>query len=127
MSERLLRAIYGIEFLIALVAGLQFWSYVGGQTHLDYIPWFWKFALSLGVAAAAVKITIAPTLRQAWKWILLLALLLTAGGLLSYYAHLNEPQDEDDTQDQDLPTSLKIHFELPRPVRQLHQQRPIVL
>ena len=127
MPERLLRAIYGIEFLIALVAALQFWSYVGGQTHLDYIPWLWKGILSLCVAALAVKITATPSFRQAWRWTLLLLLLVTAGGFLSYYAHLNEPQDENDNQDRMVPTSLKIHFELPRAVRELHQQRAIVL
>jgi hypothetical protein len=127
METPLLRAIYGIEFLIALIAALFFWNYVGGATHLDYIPWFWKGLLSLGVATCAVRITAAKTRLQAAKWMILLAFVVAACGLLSYYAHINEPQDEDDSGDQVVPTSLQIHLQLPRSVRQLHQQRSIVL
>jgi hypothetical protein len=105
MQERLLRAIYGIEFLIAIVASLQFWNYVGGPTHLDYVPWFWKGLLSLAIATAAVRITAASGLRQAAKWIVLLVLFVVACGLLSYYAHITEPQDQGDEEDQTVPTT----------------------
>ena len=127
MQDRLLRAIYGIEFLIALLAALLFWNYVGGPAHLDYVPWQWKGLLSLGVAASAVKITSASKSRAAVRWIVLLCVLMAACGLLSYYAHITEPQDESDEVDQTVPTSLKIDFELARPIRQLHEDRSIVL
>jgi hypothetical protein len=109
MQDRLLRAIYGIEFLIALVAALLFWNYVGGPTHLDYVPWFWKGFLSLGVATSVVRISAAPDLRYARRWIGLLILLVIGCGLLSYYAHLTEPQDQGDEEDQGVvPTSVLL-------------------
>ncbi len=52
---------------------------------------------------------------------------MTACGLLSYYEHINEPQDQSDETDQVVPTSLKIDFELARPIRQLHKDRAIGL
>jgi hypothetical protein len=108
MQDRLMRAIYGIEFLIALVAALLFWNYVGGPTHLDYVPWFWKGLLSLGVATAVVRITAAGGMRSAGKWIGLLILLVIACGLLSYWAHLTEPQDQGDDEDQGVvPTAVR--------------------
>jgi len=127
MEERLLRAIYGIEFLMALIAALVFWNYVGGPTHLDYVPWQWKGLLSMGIAACVVRITIAGSRRMAGRWIVLLCGLMVACGLLSYYAHINEPQDQSDDEAQTVPTSLKIDFQLTRPVRQLHQHCSIVL
>jgi peptidoglycan/LPS O-acetylase OafA/YrhL len=127
MQDRLLNAIYAIEFLIALIAALLVWNYVGGPTHLDYVPWQWKGLLPLGIAASVVRISIAGNLRKAGKWIVLLCILVVACGLLSYYAHINEPQDEGDDIQQTVPTSLKIHFELPRPVGKLHQHGPVVL
>jgi hypothetical protein len=102
MQEKLLRALYGIEFLLALVAALLFWNYVGGPTHLDYVPWAYKGVLSLGIAGSVVRITISAN----WRWIALLCILMVGCGLLSYYAHLNEPQDTDDESDQVVPTSL---------------------
>jgi hypothetical protein len=127
MEARLLRAIYGIEFLVALIAALVFWNYVGGPTHLDYVPWPWKGLISLGTATCLVRLTASNTRGKAVRWVLLLCLLTMAGGLLSYYAHLNEPQDETDESDQTVPTSLKIDLQLARPIRQLHKHRPVGL
>ena len=127
MEQRLLRAIYGIEFLIALVAALLFWNYAGGPTHLDYVPWPWKSLIPLAIAYGVVRLTAATSRLQAVRWILLLFGLMVAAGLLSYYAHLNEPQDEPDDASQTVPTSLKVHFQLTRPVGQLHQDRSIIL
>lgn len=105
MQDRLLRAIYAIEFLVALVAALIFWNYVGGPTHLDYVPWMSKGFCSLGIAACVVRVSMAAGFRQAWKWILLLCLLVAGCGILSYIAHLDEPQDTGN-EDRVVPTSL---------------------
>ena len=99
------RAGIGILFCVALIATLQFWEKIGGPTHLELIPWWWKAAISLSISAAAVKLTFAPTRPQALRWLTLIAALAIAAGALTYYAHLNEPQDEgDDQQDQVVPT-----------------------
>jgi hypothetical protein len=129
--QRLLRAVYGIEFLIALFATFEFWSEVGGQSHLDLMPWWWKALLSSGVAASVVKLTVSSVRKQTLIWIAVLALLLFAGGMVTYYYHLNEPRDQDDEQGQIVPTalrvSLQIDFELPRSIGKLHQQSAVVL
>lgn len=106
MEERLLRVVYAIEFLMALAAALAFWNYVGGPTHLDYVPWYWKGLLSLGVALCVVRVTVAATRLAAVKWLVILTLLAVGCGLLSYYAHINEPQDEGDGGDQVVPTGV---------------------
>jgi hypothetical protein len=127
MRDRLIRAVYGIEFLIALVAALLFWNYVGGPTHLDYVPWYWKGILSLGVATSAVRLTAAESRGAALKWLAIVSFLVIACGLLSYYAHITEPQDQEDQGDTVVPTSLPAHFQLPRTVGQLHEHRSIFL
>ena len=104
MQSRLLRAIYAIEFLMALVAALSFWNYVGGPPHLDSVPWYWKGMLSLGVAACVVRLTNAATRLAALKWLAILIFLSAACGFLSYYAHMTEPQDQGDEGDQVVPT-----------------------
>src|SRR5271154_930541 len=127
MEHRLLRAIYGIEFLMALVAALTFWNYVGGPTHLDYVPWEWKGILSLGVAVCAVKITAAGSRAIALRWLAIATVLVIACGLLSYYAHSKEPQDQGNDEDQVVPTSRQTDLQLPRAVGKLYKQRAIVL
>jgi ABC-type multidrug transport system permease subunit len=127
MELRLLRAAYTIEFLVALVATLEFWSQVGGQNHMDLMPWWWKALLSLSIATAVVKMTVAVHPRQILIWLLVLVLLLIGGGVTTYYFHLYEPQDEAVDEDQVTPTSLQRNFHLPRPVRNIHQQVPIIL
>ncbi|MDQ6706218.1 MAG: hypothetical protein M3Z85_09635 [Acidobacteriota bacterium] len=98
----MLRIAYSIEFLIAIIAIFTFWSEVGGQGHLDLMPWYWKFGFSLAAAAVCLKLT-ATTLerqsiwsRSALRWLLALALLSAAAGAVTYYVHLNEPADADD-------------------------------
>ena len=36
------RLAFVTEFLVALVAILELWSQVGGQSHLDLMPWYTK-------------------------------------------------------------------------------------
>jgi hypothetical protein len=107
-----LRLLYAIEFLIALIATYTVWSQVGGQYHLDLMAWYWKLGLGAGVAFAAVKATAAAVAGQrAWnsrtlKWISLIIALSLACGAVTYYYHLTEPPaDEEDQQDTAAPTS----------------------
>ena len=94
MALRLLRGVYAIEFLMALIAIFEVWREVGGQGHLDLMPWYWKFFVSTGLAAAIVKVTATGHRRILWAGVVVL--LLIYAGLLTYYYHLNEPLDVDE-------------------------------
>jgi hypothetical protein len=98
----LLRLAYTTQFLIALIAVFVLWSEVGGQSHLDLMPWYLKLGLGAGTAFAGVKATAAAVGRerpwngQSLKWLGVMIALLVGCGLASYYAHLNEETDEED-------------------------------
>ena len=106
----ILRLAYTTQFLLALLAVFLLWSEVGGQVHLDLMPWDLKLVLGGGSAFATVKATAAAVEHEkTWngktlRWTGILIALLVACGLASYYYHLyEEPDDEDD---QDLTSSL---------------------
>ena len=96
MALRLLRAAYGIEFLIALVATLDFWAQVGGQGHLDLMAWWWKFSLSIATAAVVVKLTAVSARPAGWRtlasfgWLMAVIGLMALGAAVTYYYHLHE-------------------------------------
>jgi hypothetical protein len=101
----ILRLAYATQFLIALIAVFVLWSQVGGQSHLDLMPWHFKLALGVCTALASVKATEAAVGGdRAWngrslKWFGLTLALLLGCGLASYYCHLNyEDGDEGDQQ-----------------------------
>ena len=45
-----LRLAYATQFLIAVIAIYVLWSQVGGQSHLDLMPWYVKLGLGAGAA-----------------------------------------------------------------------------
>jgi len=100
-SPNLLRLAYMLEFLVAQVAILELWSQVGGQSHLDLMPWYTKLSLTLGLALVTVFGTIsAVSHERAWnaKTLACLALaLMIAGGMagVTLYYHLHENDDAD--------------------------------
>jgi hypothetical protein len=102
----ILRLAYTTLFLIALLAVFELWSQVGGQTHLDLMPWYIKLVLGLGAAFATVKAAAAAMGgEKAWnrhtlRWIGILAALLVCCGLASYYVHLYGEEDDDEDQPQ---------------------------
>jgi hypothetical protein len=101
-----MRLAYTTLFLIALLAVFELWSQVGGQTHLDLMPWYLKLFLGTGAAFCVVKATAAAVAgdrawnRQTLRWAGILLLLLVCCGLASYYVHLYDEQDEDQDQPQ---------------------------
>ncbi|HMC62144.1 MAG TPA: hypothetical protein VKJ01_23315, partial [Candidatus Solibacter sp.] len=107
----ILRLAYTTQFLIALIAVFVLWSQIGGQSHLDLMPWYLKLGLGTGTAFAAVRATAAAVGRErAWnsqslKWFGLMLALLLGCGLASYYAHMNEDADQGDQQDGEALTS----------------------
>ena len=44
------RLAYVVEFLLALIAVGLLWSEVGGQGHLDLMPWYQKLVLTVALA-----------------------------------------------------------------------------
>lgn len=101
----ILRLAYTTQFLIALIAIFFVWSQVGGQGHLDLMPWYVKAALGFGAAFAIVKTTMAAVAREsAWngatlKWFGILLALAIGCGLATYYVHANLEEDQSDEPD----------------------------
>src|ERR1019366_7489580 len=99
----ILRLAYSTLFLIALMAVFVLWSQVGGQSHLDLVPW--PIKLGLGVAAVSGD--------RAWnghmvRWLGLILAVLAACGYASYYAHMNLEESDDADQPQDTTVS-RLH------------------
>ena len=111
----LLRLAYTTQFLIALIAVFVLWSEVGGQSHLDLMPWYLKLGLGGGAAFATVKATVAAVGREKpWngrclRWLGVTIALLVGCGLASYYAHLNEETDEGDQPEAGSLSSEALH------------------
>src|SRR6266516_2887649 len=101
----ILRLAYVTQFLIAVIAVFVLWSQVGGQGHLDLMPWYLKLGLGGGAAWAVVKATTAAVAGPGgWnagslKWCGILLALLLGCGLVTYYYHVYGETDEEDQQD----------------------------
>jgi hypothetical protein len=97
-----LRLAYAVEFLVALVAILTVWSEVGGQGHLDLMPWYIKLACICGLAWCSVRFTAGMVeqnkvwTRRTIAWFVGILLVLIAMGGITYYYHLHEEPEEDD-------------------------------
>src|SRR4051794_36630400 len=97
----ILRLAYASQFLIALIAVFTLWSEVGGQSHLDLMPWYLKLGLGAGAALAVVNATRAAVDGpRGWnagslKWFGILLALLIGCGLASYYFHVYGESDEE--------------------------------
>ena len=98
----MLRLAYVALFLIALLSVLTLWAQVGGQSHLDLVPWYLKLVLSMGAAFATVRGAAAAVAgergwnTQSVKWLGLALATLILCGMASYYAHVNfeDPGEE---------------------------------
>src|SRR5437762_12595190 len=96
----ILRLAYATQLLIAVIAVFLLWSQVGGQSHLDLMPWYLKLGLGGGAAFAVVKATKAAVEgAAAWngatlKWFGILLALLVGCGLATYYYHVYGESDE---------------------------------
>ena len=110
----ILRLAYSTLFLIALMAVFVLWSQVGGQSHLDLIPWPIKLVLGVAAAYSVVRATAASVSGdRAWnghmvRWLGLTLAVLAACGYASYYAHMNLEESDDADQSQDTTVS-RLH------------------
>ena len=96
----MLRIAYVCEFMLALLAISVVWGQVGGQDHLDLMPWYDKFVLIFALALVTVVGTVAAVSHErAWNGITVACvamalLLLCAMGAVTYYYHVHEDQDQ---------------------------------
>jgi hypothetical protein len=103
----ILRLAYSALFLIALIAVFVLWSQVGGQSHLDLLPWPVKLGLGLAAAYSVVRATAASVAgERAWnghmvRWLGLTLAILAACGYATYYAHVNLEESDEADQQQD--------------------------
>ncbi len=99
MPPYLLRLAYVSEFFLALIAVLTGWSEIGGQGHLDIMPWYDILVLSVSLSLVAVLGTAAAVKHEkafnSKTVTCLIAALLIAGamGAVTYYYHLHEDDD----------------------------------
>ncbi len=97
-----LRLAYAVEFLVALIAILSLWSEIGGQGHLDLMPWHIKLVCILGLAWCCVRFTAGMVeqnkvwTRRTIAWFVGILLVGIAMGGITYYYHLHEEPDDDD-------------------------------
>jgi hypothetical protein len=111
----LLRLAYSALYLIALIAVYVLWSQVGGQGHLDLVPWYIKLVLGSLAALAVVRATAAAVNgERSWnghtlRWLGFALALLVACGLASYYCHLylEDTGDEDEQADTTVSSLLR--------------------
>lgn len=100
-----LRMAYALEFLLAMLAIFTVWSEVGGQGHMDLLPWYIKLGCSLSLAWCSVRFTAAIVEHErAWNqhtavWFIGMILVAIAMGGITYYYHLHEVPDEPDNED----------------------------
>jgi SNF family Na+-dependent transporter len=119
MEPRFLRIAYAVQFVVTLMSIFEVWAQVGGQGHLDLMPWYCKLLLAGLLSLATVKATAAAVNRDRfWNrwtsaWLAIILALIVAMGVLAYYEHLHEPDDEGDE-----PPS-QIHLSRSRPHDQL--------
>jgi hypothetical protein len=103
MDPKILRILYVAELLLALIAVYTVWSQVGGQGHLDQMPWYLKLSIGMLLSYSVVRATAAGVSEdRAWntrtlRWTGIVALLAVMAGFVTYCIHLYEPEDEDTT------------------------------
>ncbi len=111
MTPVWLRFAYAIELLLAVDAVFTLWSQVGGQGHLDLMPWWIKLLLGGGMSIACVLATAALVERERafntrfLAWIGAIILIGAAMGVITYYYHLHETYDD---SDEDEPASAAL-------------------
>ncbi len=120
MAPKLLRPLLIVEFLIALQAVFTFWSQVGGQYHLDLMYWPWKFGIGILTAWLITAMTASLVRNEGaikgrfWLLTTLFIATIVVAGCVTYFYHVNEPDEQDDSSSaQPSITLLRPSTELP--------------
>ena len=107
-----LRFAYSCEFLLALICGFAVWSQVGGQGHLDLLPWYIKLVCGLALSWSIVRFTAGMVEQEtAWNrrtrgWLLAIIATGMVMAAITFYYHLHEVPDEPDTDESSTATSV---------------------
>jgi hypothetical protein len=123
MDQRHWRAVYALEFFVALPAIYTVWSQVGGQGHLDQMDWRWKLGIGVALAYASVKATAAAVAgERAWnaralRWISIVLALAAAAVVVTYYYHLYESPEEEESVARYKMDSFSMPFRMASSVR----------
>src|SRR5229473_1648303 len=100
MESRFFRIAYAIQFVITLMAVFEVWGQVGGQGHLDLMPWSGKLLLAATLSLAAVKATAAAVQRDRfWSarwWLAAILVMIAVMGIVTWYEHVHEPADDEE-------------------------------
>jgi hypothetical protein len=108
-----LRLAYSFEFLLAVLVIFRLWSEIGGQGHLDLMPWYIKLVCGVSMACCCIRFTAGLVEEpRAWnsrsaRWLGGLIVIAMVMGGITYYYHLHEAQDDQDTDD-NTATSVKV-------------------
>jgi hypothetical protein len=100
-----LRLAYSFEFLLALLTIFTVWSEVGGQGHLDLMPWYTKLSSVMAAAWCCVRFTASIVEQErVWNrrtiaWLAALIILAITMAGITYYFHLHEEQDQPDSEE----------------------------
>jgi heme/copper-type cytochrome/quinol oxidase subunit 3 len=111
----ILRLAYITLFLIALFTVFTLWSQVGGQDHLDLIPWHIKLVLSASASFAITRAAAAAVSgERGWnlqsvRWLGLALAALFLCGMASLYAHNNLEDQGDEEEGTDATISSYFH------------------
>ncbi len=107
-----LRLALAFEFLLTSLVVLEMWTQVGGQGHMDMLPWYLKLSCISLVSWFTVKLTAAvmeqPKTwhRRSRLWLSGVLLMCAAMGGITFYYHLHEVTDQPDT-DENASTSVR--------------------
>jgi len=119
MTPKLLRLLYVLEFLIALIALFTAWSEIGGQAALDLMHWGWKLGLSVALAGAIVAYSAAIVSMDAiWtvrsiKWLMTILVLCLVMGVVTYFYALQVDTGQSDETGTTTANLLTMTAELP--------------
>ena len=113
-SQRIswLRFAYCCEFLIGLICTFAVWSQVGGQGHLDLLPWYIKLVCGLALSWSTVRLTAGMVEQEkAWNrrtrgWLFAMVAAGMVMAAITFYYHLHEVPDEPDTDETSTATSV---------------------
>jgi hypothetical protein len=109
-----LRLAYSFEFLIALLVIFTLWSEIGGQGHLDLMPWYVKLVCGVAMACCCIRLTAGIVEEpRGWnfrsaRWLAGVVVIAMVMGGITYYYHLREAQDDQDSDDNNTATSVKV-------------------